>query len=70
MGSDDNENAKKLQTAFVLKDAIKKEKEQMESDRESDEKNIPKGFLKFIDSDGYYNFLLALLEYCRVSHSL
>lgn len=65
--NDDNENAKRTQNSFVLKDAIESELKQMEADRENNENNIPKNFPEFVMKKEFYNFLQALLEYCRVS---
>lgn len=53
----------------MLSDAIKNNKEQLEmKEKKSEEKDwmpVPKGFFDFIERPNYYNFLEALLEYCR-----
>lgn len=37
----------------------------MLKEREDDEKSIPKSLLNFIDTPHYFNFMNALLEYCK-----
>jgi hypothetical protein len=56
--------------AFILSDAIKSQKETLETNQgnKADEKNwmpVPKGFFDFISRPHFYNFLESLLEYCR-----
>ena len=56
--------------AFVLRESIKTNRELLENqgNKTADESNkhkIPKGFFEFVYGEHYYNFLEALLEYCR-----
>jgi hypothetical protein len=55
--------------AFVLRESIKSNREQLEhGGNKTDDllkTNIPKGFFEFVYGENYYNFLEALLEYCR-----
>jgi len=60
-----NEQASKSQTTFVLQDSIDKQVKLLLREKEDENNSVPRSLLTFIETPKYYNFLLALLEYCR-----
>jgi hypothetical protein len=49
----------------VLKDSIDKQMKLLVREKEDENSAVPRSLLNFIETPKYYNFLLALLEYCR-----
>ena len=60
-----NEQASKSQTNFVLQDSIDKQVKLLLREKEEDNNAVPRSLVSFIETPKFYNFLLALLEYCR-----
>jgi hypothetical protein len=49
----------------VLKDSIDKQIKLLLREKEDESNAVPRSLLNFIETSKYYNFLQALLEYCR-----
>ena len=60
-----SDQSKKSQTTFVLKDSIDKQVKLLLREKEDESNAVPRSLLNFIETSKYYNFLQALLEYCR-----
>ena len=49
----------------MLKDSIDKQIKLLLREKEDESYAVPRSLLKFIETSKYFNFLQALLEYCR-----
>lgn len=60
-----SDQADKSHNNFNLQDSIDKQIKLLGREKEEDNNAVPRSLIQFIETPKYYNFLLALLEYCR-----